>query len=505
MKRNCLLIIFILLAITPFSVKAKQDGGGFSGLLSLTDALELTLTKNGFIRLQIHETAVARGIVQNLDGFFDPNLAANAAYEYRQDQSEAADEEQKLITLTAETEKLFPCGCRLLLSLKAEHGSIEERTRQSYEPELRLNVPLLKNPGRVLAVSRQAARLEAEGKQLTLEHLLSGQTCRAASAYWSLLSAKRELAVYRQSLRRSGELLSHYRRMVELGEKTANDLFLIRAEIAGRKNRVQAAERKYLRAGYNLAKIVGITADEIKALEPDEQNLPYPEEIKDVPGYTERLVLFALKHRPDLAAGEKVVRAARLRLQESEIQKRPQADLFLAASYTGVDDDGPSGPDDVTSVVGGLKFALPSGNHAAEGALAVRYSQLRIAERKQLELARNICLAVTSETKRLADLVFVLKEREAAVAAYRRAIVAEEKKAALGMSTLPDLLLMHDKLEAAEISELADRSRYAAALAGLHHQTASLLNDGNLEAASAAARLRHLPLMNTVQNSGRPQ
>jgi outer membrane protein TolC len=218
----------------------------------------------------------------------------------------------------------------------------------------------------------------------------------------------------------------------------------------------------------------------------------------------DRFVAAALERRADLLAARERRTAAEILRRAGDNSLRPQLDLVVKPSYTGLvegNDPGSFFSPLYLNVPGasasfGLNVSWPTNNSLARGQLA----QLE-ASREQSALieelvARQVSADVPVALDAVARLAQQLERATEAVRLFERAVVNEEKKLRAGTSTLIDVITQRDRLTSARQSEVSAHLSLAVALLRLRFETGTLLPEtGGVD----PGRLITVPFQETLQ------
>ena len=352
---------------------------------------------------------------------------------------------------------------------------------------VRLNVlvPLLRDRGGVVTGASERAADHAYGASVfETRHVTAQAIVSAAVAYWDYLSAIKRQAVLAESEARAARLADDTRRLVEAGERAMADLTQVQANFAAKRVSRISAEQAVVDARVNLGLQMGIGPTETAALPLASTEFPA---VVDEEGLamigTSQLVDEALARRPDLLATQKSIEAANLLLAAARDNLKPRVDLIGSAGYEGLQvGDGLTsllapiyrnvpGPDASVQV----RYQWAASNAGARGRLlqsASNYDQERLA---QTELRRQISTGVYRASEAIGRAAAGVRASHEAVTLYEAVVRSEQRKFQLGVSTLFDTIQATDGLTVVMLSEIASAREYAASVAMLRFQTASLL------------------------------
>jgi outer membrane protein len=355
--------------------------------------------------------------------------------------------------------------------------------------KLNVTMPLWQDlGGRGLRASVRAAGADLDATEMDLQNARSTAVVNVVTAYWSYRASQLQLTAQQQSEARALRIADETRRLVEADERPPSDLDQVQGNLAAKRASRIASEESVVETRQQLGLLMGLSPAVIDSLPPAATDFPDPPDS----GRTEpaSLVADALSRRPDLiaAAGHRL--SAQYTVDAAENTLAPRLDLSLSFGYAGIADADAFGHffQPLFRHVSGLSatvqlnYQQPLGNRAARGqAMQAQsiYDRQVIAES---DIRRRVVSGVVVAAQALEHARLGLAASREAERLAQRTVESEERKFALGMSTLFDVIQAQDALTNAQLSQIGGRRSYAAALARLRFETASLVGDGSVDA-----------------------
>ena len=490
-------------------VQLVPNGAG----LRLVDAVRTTLELHPFVEMQELALLNARGRLQEARGQFDATVTAFTSRE-RQEIPTSTTEELDLLTnqtsYAVEVSKQFRTGLTLTPSLSVTRmaetslassaasllGEIPNQSNLS----LNLIQPLRRGRGRdIVGAVERINELELQASDLDLTQVRSQRALVSVVAYWEHLAALRSLDVLETSEARSRDLVERTQELIDAGNRPAADLTQAQANLSGHVSQRLGAEQEFVAAGYALALALGLaTADVDLPPRPTDDFPPISE--NDMPSRT-LLVRKATEQRADIAAARDRVQQERLGLTVARAALQPRLDLSASAGYVGLDVGGSfdklfspfwaslAGP----TVSVALTLELPLTNDSAKGQLVQRRSALTQQMVGLADLERTIGSNVLVAHDNLTRSAERVRSSQAAAQLYRTAIVDEQLKQELGLSTVIDLIVTEERLTESLTDEITARLSHAVAIASLRYEAGTLLRPGPVTEAVDLQRLTTIP------------
>ena len=280
------------------------------------------------------------------------------------------------------------------------------------------------------------------------------------------------------------------------------ELVQLEADLAAKQAARIDGERVFFESRQDLGREIGLESGEIEALPLPAASFPAVEP-GAVPPLAEDsdLISQAFERRADRRAAAKRLEASEILLGAAENGLKPQLDLILTPSYSGLTEGDGVGdflspvyrnvPGLSTSL--GLSLSWPSRNRRAEGEL-IQAQAACLQSALDVDLfTRSIGAEVPTAHDAVRRNAFRVEKATAAVGLFEQAVENEEKKLRAGTSTLIDVISQRDRLTAASQREVSARLALALALLELRFQTGTLLAVGGEVGSIRAEDLTTLP------------
>jgi outer membrane protein TolC len=488
-----------LLAGTAAAAEERPPGTT-DGELRLLDAIHLMLEHDPNLAVGAARVRGAEGLVTSAAGRFDPALTSSLV---------AAERNEPIAPLSSATTRTVESSLGVRTELPGGLSITPtvqlQRTEEALGAPVNVGVvgielrqPLLRGRGRrVNLATERSARWRAAASRADLEHLTAERVLVVATLYWELRAAQIELDILRASEASARNLLATTRRLVEADVTPAAELVQLEANLAAKEASTIAGERALFVGRQVLGREIGLEPAVIRRLPPAGD--PFPAvpsaavEWLSAPRVDD-VVATAIERRDDLRAARDLAEGDRfLALAASDVA-RPQLDLVLVPSYTGLVEDGGAGgffsplydnvPGASTSFA--VSWSWPFRNRRARGLLAAsEAAHVESVERVEL-LRRAIAADVPAALETVAAGVQQLDRAAAAVVLFEQAVVNEEKKLRAGSSTLLDVIAQRDRLTSAQLGEVAAHLTLALALLELRFEAGLLLPESGAQQLTAA-------------------
>lgn len=509
-----------VLAVLP-GLAAAQAPAWHGRPVALDEVIRQTLAKNPSIRLQERQVELARGVLQQSSGAFDPavQLSANRKRD-NQPLNEAnratytaaygrlvggavselqTDSRSAAISL----DKTLRNGVILSTSVSSARSEGSNNTFNRWEPQnlglisFSLTIPLLRNTGLAAAVGERANQMEWEASQQDLRQVVAKNVLSAANAYWSLLAAGKNLAIARESEASMQKLLEDTRKLIAADELPAAEVNLIQASLADRRSARLAAETGLLQARQTLGNLMGLAYSEIVELEAAGDFPPLPQDIPAQVSVSANVQEQVLVRRPDLMAARLRQEMTQALVDVARGNLRPQLNLTLGGGVAGISEGSATSNyyralnENTTSPNASvaLTYQWAFGNNAAEGALAQRAAAHEQAAINYNSLVRTVSLAVEATFAGLIRNAWQLKASTESVSIYRLSLENEKTKNRLGTSTILNVLNVNDSLRNARLAQVNNHLNYLTSLATLGYETGVLIGEAAGASTVDLARL----------------
>lgn len=334
--------------------------------------------------------------------------------------------------------------------------------------------------------------------------------------YWDLVSFYEDVKVRRQSLTFNEKLYSDNRKQVEIGTLAPIEVVRAEAEVARAQQELVQAETRVLQQEAILKNALSRTGvsdpaiAEARIVPTDQLRVPAVEPIAPV----QDLVASALQSRPEVERTRVDIENSRIGILGSRSQLLPSLDInlngqvnALAGSISAIPVRPGFPPRQVSpDLLGGfgttlgqlfrgnypnytLGFTLnvPLRNRSAQADLIIDQVTLRRAEIQQQQQVNNIRVdvqnAITAIQQARAAYQASVKSRQL----QEQNLDAEQKKYALGASTIFFVIQAQRDLSTAQGAEVQALTTYSRARTQLSLATGQVLKDFEIEVADALA------------------
>jgi len=472
--------------------------------LSLKECIALALERNFDILIEGFNPKIRAADVSNERAEFDPTAFAGFRYSGGREQLDDAParwppdrtEKLRIATPQAGIEQRLALGTRLNLQLSQEHIRSNETgsTSRFIEPSdevrtvLSFTQPVLRNFGS--DVNRTRIRL-AETNQEISENSLKDRVIRVVSRaqelYWDLVFRIQELEVRRLSLKLAQDLLAQTRVQVAVGTQPQLSILEGEAGVAAREEAVIVAENNVRNVEDQLKELLSLFEDRQRSglvIVPTDAPQFRIEEIA-----LEKALEAAFEFRPDYRQAKLDVESRTLNERFTRNQLLPALDLEGRVGLNGLDDNVGDAFNNFTSgnwVQYQVGFALryPLGNQASKS----RFTRARleveqakaILERTEQRILIEVREAVRSVETNIKRVSVTRGARELA----QKKLEAEEKKLAVGMSSVREVLRFQDDLSLEQSREIRALTDYNISLANLERAKGTTLDRMNIVVGS---------------------
>jgi len=488
--------------------------------LTLEEAIALALEKNEGIFIERESLASAESAVTGAKGSYDPLLQLQGGWlrarppvnsAFSGAPADQAAPRSQVADAGASLRQLLPTGGEVAVRATASRGTTDAAftlLSPAYGTEVgvELRQPLLRD--RAVDPARLALRVTASDRDragASLRREITDTVSAVEQAYWTLVAARREVAVREEAVRLAEEQLSETSIRIETGAAPETEIAQPRAELERRRGELLASREAASRAENALKVLILGDTDALWS----EQLVPTREPeggafAVDIAASIER----ALKSRPELSAAAAVLERRRAETDFAKDGIRPVLDLVVsydrfglagsrnpaAATIPGLPTEIPDGLEgglgrsyatlgdgDFYDARAGVVFQIPIGNRAARAAAAVAQSAARQAE---ADLAR-VRKAVRTEVLDAAAAVQTAGQRIEAARSAREAaevqLSSEQERYAAGLSTNFLVLTRQNDLSRARLDEIAALTDYQKARTEMARATGSLLEERRIE------------------------
>jgi len=333
------------------------------------------------------------------------------------------------------------------------------------------------------------------------------------SQYWNLVSYNEDVRVKRQALALSQKLYDDNKKQVEIGTLAPIEIIRAEAEVASRQQDLETSETNVLQEETILKTALsrtGLASPAVASahiVPTDPIRIPDQEQVRP----TQDLIAEALDARPELAQSRILVDNSRISLAGTRSALLPTVDAFARARNTGLAGTPNSlpipGSNGLTngrnadpflvggygSVLGqifsrnfpdysvGVQLNIPLRNRSAQADYATAQLSLRQSELQVEKLVNGIRIdvqnALTAVRQARARYQSARKNRTL----QEQTLDAEQKKYALGASTLYLVIQAQRDLATAQGTEVAAQAAYIQARTQLDVATGTILDNNNVQ------------------------
>lgn len=275
------LLGLILTISYPNPVTPQETG---PPLLSLSDAVTITLSKNPNILLQEQLVKKQQGVLTQSQGDFNPQLTTGISKQLinspLQQSTILAFNNLATLQLTDQLQynvalnKKFRTGVTMGTTFQIAKidtnlnnlGVFTDTPGNFSTVAFQLSLLLLKNRGReATGAQEMAAEVELEASGLSMMHTASLNVMQTVQAYWRFALAINRLAVMQGAEGRARELLENVRQLVAGKMRPAGDLEQIQGNLDQRIAQRINSEQECLEARKALGLVMGLQGGEILA------------------------------------------------------------------------------------------------------------------------------------------------------------------------------------------------------------------------------------------------
>jgi outer membrane protein len=320
------------------------------------------------------------------------------------------------------------------------------------------------------------------------------------SAYWDLVSYNENVKVMQQALALSQKLYEDNKKQVEIGTLAPIEIVRAESEVATNQQALVNAQTRVLQQETlikNALSRTGVASPTISAahiIPTDRIQVPTTEHVRPV----QDLVARAFENRPELAQSQISIESLKIGLEGTKQELRPSLDLQATLQNNGLAGQLALPTANPFFIGGfgtamsqvfsrnfpnysiGLQLSIPLRNRAARGDMVMDQVSLRQQEISQQRLINGIRVDVRNA---LIALEQAKASYEAAVKARTLAeevLDAEQKKYALGASTIFFVIQYQRDLAQARSNEVAAESAYAKARVQLDQATGDTLTANHI-------------------------
>jgi outer membrane protein len=493
----------------PQDLRNHIDDGKL--VLSLEDAVVLTLENNTGIRLQELQVENAKYSLLRSHQAFDPFAAAS--FSALREISPSYTQLAGASTLSALTQQsalsyyqMFETGTNILASFNATRLS-SNSTFDFFNPSissglsLQFTQPLLRNRG--LFVNRAPiviARRNLQQSKANFESQVNDTILQAATQYWNVVEASGTLEVERRSLEEAEASYKHDKRALELGALPPLDIYRSESEVASRRVAVIQGEYFLKQQEDILRRTIGADQDSYyQVLDLVLTEKPEPgSEMLTID--TATALQQAAGRRPEFELLRQALANDATGIRVAHNQLLP--DLSLTGSYSS-NGLGGNELDTATGQVissGGfgnslnqlfgfgfpsygvtLSLNLPIKNRAAQANLGNAMVSRQRDLYSERQFHESVTLEVSNAVHQLEQAKLTVAAANVALDLSKKTLAAEQRKYELGSESIFFVLNAQTQLAGAEADLLQAQVSYQLSLAAVDHATGGLLARYNVK------------------------
>jgi len=464
--------------------------------LSIEQAVVLALTNNRDLRVEQYSPVIAGAFELVERGAFDPQLFAEFEYgeETASETARATGEqfsvEGRDTDAAAGIRQRLPTGTDIEAVIEQDR-SASNRAPEQQQARLGLTVTqqLLRGLGPAvnLAAVRQA-ELGTLASRYELRGFIEALLAETEIAYWQMVQAEREIAIFEGSLDIARKQLDALESQIELGTIAEAQAAPARAEVARREQALIDARAALTDRRLRLARLINPAEPASLGVELRATSSPTldPQPITDA---ADRLSL-AVTSRPDLAEAELRLEQDRLETIVTRNGLLPRLEVFATLGRSGFGDTFAGSfrslDEDTYDASIGVRFSHLVGNRSAEG----RDLAARATREQSAAAVANLMQLVRLDVRLALNEVERARQQITAAATTRRyereTVDAEIARFREGASTTLLVAQAQRDLLAAEIAEVAAVVAYRIALVRLYLAEGTLLDRRGIVDAGVA-------------------
>ncbi len=468
--------------------------------LSLRECIALALERNLDLLIEGFNPKIRTTDVLNEEAEFDPSVIGGFRYIGGREQLAGSPDRyppdrglrQDGFSPLAGVEQRLGLGTRLSLQFSYDRLDNNDRslTTRFVDPSsdlrttLSLTQPLLRNLGS--DVNRARIRIAQTGQEIS-ETVLRDRVIRIVSRvqelYWDLVFRIQELEVRRLSLKLAQDLLEQTRVQVAVGTQPQLSILEAEAGVAAREEAVIVAE--------NDVRTVEDRLKEILNLFDDQQRREAPIVPLDSPQFTieeidlKKALEEAFDHRPDYRQAQLEIESRAINESFTRNQLLPALDFQGRVGINGLDFNAGDAFSNYTSgdfvqFQVGLAFRYPLGNQAARSRFTRARLEVEQAKTVLERTAQRILVEVREAVRNVETSIKRVSVTRGARELAQKKLEAEEKKLAVGLSSVREILRFQDDLSREQSREIRALTDYNIALANLDRAKGMTLERMNI-------------------------
>lgn len=484
-------------ATPPADVPLEVRDGAVE--LSLNEAVELALRRNLGLVIERYTRTQAQLEIQQALGIYDTLLGIDvqASDVTNPGVSRFAGSATQAQNATFSLSQFIPTGGQVSVGWENSRSESDANTvNPLYSSGLNFSFvqPLLRDFGRA-PYERQLliAQNRSLGSSAEFNRQVITTLQQVTDAYWSLVEAREQLVVARQSLGLAQELHERNRIQVEVGTLAPLELVQSEAAIATREEDIIRSQQAVGDAEDTLRRLLNLPQGPLWETEIRPETNP---EIERSTRDVQAAIGSALQTRPEVRAQQLLVEQARIQADYFRNQKLPSLNLAVDyglsgsnATLLGVDEEGRpvlgagSFGDALEQATGfdfdgwtaRLTFGYPLQNRSARAASSIADLQLEQAQAQLSDVEQQITTEVRQAARRVDSAAKQIDAARASVNFQERSLDAERKRYENGMSSSFEITRIQQDLTSARSRLVSAVVAYRTALTQLQQSTGELL------------------------------
>lgn len=502
--------------------------------LTLADAIRSTLLQHPQLRIQEQQVIAQQGVLQQVKGQFDTNLAGDAsqghtyrpltAYEeflYAQyDLVPIASARTNTSQIAFGATKELRNGIILTPSITATRLTDNLTNRRGISQGaigFAVTLPLLRGRGRAVVTAQEtSSALQLKAAMFEVNETITGLLATVASSYWNVIAATKQLEVLRGSESRAKTLTESIQSLIDADRLPRADINNVKADMASREANRLAGEQQLAEARRQLAIDMGLDASEMSMLPEVAAEFPAelsPDEIPTGPEALQRYIQLALDRRPELAAQKQRQQASQIIVGASRNALKPELDVTIGTGVSGLDEgtrideylSSPLHSARGADLTGRITYRFPPARNAAAGVLVQATAAATQADLQYQDVARRTAAAVGPALSGIRSEALQLRRTHESVQFYRNSLDAEREKLRMGAGNVINTITIEDRLTGALQGEIQAELEYAQALVRLRQATSTIVSSDQKGGSVDPAVFSVLPPLPVAAQTGTPK
>jgi outer membrane protein len=516
-------------ADTKGSSEMKADTSGPKPLvISVEDAVLLSLNRNRDLKIKILEPQIAETVVQESKAPFDIKPFLNMEVKQTTDKNsksradilkqypELEDSLSDIQDITTETtkqtpvgsigfSKLFSTGTKLDFALESQYSDQEtdqllkktfftdKKSISGYSysnaGSITLTQPLLKGLGKKVNLSLvQKAEMERQISVYELQQYAISLVSRVQKNYWDLVLAEETLKIQEKSLELSERQKAETQERISLGKEAESEIVFAQAEVAAKKGNVIDAKSELSKQTLNLLYLLNPDVDSIWEQKVQLTTPPVPVE-REI-GNVQEHVAAAMRFRPAINQAYLNFRKGDLEVVRTQNGLLPKLDFFISLKQMASGSEFPASLRDFddSDYTAGLNLSRPLGNTGAKA----QARQAGLDRLKYQESIEKLKQEVQVEVRKAIVEIDRCREKIVAMQANRskqeEKLKVEQEKFRLGRSTNLLVFTAQRDLTEAQVNEVTAIIDQIKAFIDLQVSEGTLLQQWSIETGSPLLR-----------------